>query len=218
MREFDVALDRFRVYECGAELLTIMTSSDDAVSEERRGELFASLCGRALRQEYLQNPDETTEITVKRQYVFRDPKILDRDVRFVFKRLRHRLIAGRIALPFFQRAELGAMPPLPEGVKRLSINQLAEFVLNETGESEPTNVEKRTWAPSRSVIHLATATLLVLQEVGRRLDGQLTLDHFLSERVLIEVIVRRAQALEQLIERDPKFPIKASDLIKVRLV
>jgi hypothetical protein len=65
--------------------------------------------------------------------------------------------------------------------------------------------------------YVRTATLLVLQEVGQRLHGHLTLDHFLLERVLIEVIVRREEALEQLIERDPKFPVKASGLIKVRL-
>jgi hypothetical protein len=154
---------------------------------------------------------------VKPRHVFRDAKVIDRDTKFVGKRLEKRLVAGRMAIPFLQKAELGHLPRLPSAIKRLSVNQMAEFVLNDIGQADPNNVKQRVWAPSRPVIHLAAGAAIIGQEL-RRKGTQTGLEYLLLCRELIEAIILRAKLLEDLIVKDPEFPVEAEKLIRVRLV
>jgi len=148
--------------------------------------------------------------------VFRDYKTIDRDVGFVVKRVGERMVAGRMAIPYFQQAELGRLPPLPKEVQRLSLNQMAEFVLDDAGQAETGNLEQRIWAPSRPVIHLAAAAAIAGQQL-RKSGYPLALETLLFHRWLIEAIARLAEELEALIAKDPKFPVKADQLIRFRL-
>jgi hypothetical protein len=59
------------------------------------------------------------------------------------------MIAGRMGIGFLKEAVTGQVPA---GLKRLSINELAELVLDDAGYSEPQNVETRIWRPSLPVI------------------------------------------------------------------
>jgi hypothetical protein len=54
-------------------------------TEERSAELHASLCAKAVWLDHLAKPDDYSPIEVKPQYAFRDPVLVDRDVRFVAK-------------------------------------------------------------------------------------------------------------------------------------
>jgi hypothetical protein len=153
---------------------------------------------------------------VKPQYLFRDRKIIDCDAHLVEKRLGERMVAGRMAISFLRRAAFGAAGPLPDGVQRLSVNQMAEFVLEDAGLADAINVERRYWSPSRPVIHLAAAAAMVGQQ--RRKSGQIIwLESFLFDRSLIEEIVRGAEEFAGLIAKDSKFPVKAEQLIHFRL-
>ena len=211
--QFDVSLKGKEVYERGATLLTVLAYPNER-DAERRLQLYLSLCGRALWLRHVIEPDDWTPITVRPQYVFRDRKIIDRHVAFAGRRMQKCLVAGRMAVLFFRRAEIGALPPLPDGIKRLSINQMATFVLDDAGQADPENVEKRFWVPARSVIHLATAAALVGQEL-QKADVTLLLDSFLFDEALIEAVLRRAELLKELISKDPKFPVKAEQLIQL---
>jgi len=122
-----------------------------------------------------------------------------------------------MAIPFLQKAELGRQPQLPSAIKRLSVNQMAEFVLDDIGQADPNNVKRRVWAPSRPVIHLAAAATMIGQEL-RRKGIQTGFEYLLLCRELIEAIVLRAKLLEEIIAKDPRFPVKAETLIRVRLV
>ncbi|MGC2223474.1 MAG: hypothetical protein WA624_14510, partial [Methylocella sp.] len=115
----------------------------------------------------MSNPENATRTPVKLQHVFRDAKVIDRETNFVARRLGERLVAGRMAIPFLQKAELGRQPQLPSAIKRLSVNQMAEFVLDDIGHTDPNNVKRRVWAPSRPVIHLAAAATMIGQELRR---------------------------------------------------
>jgi hypothetical protein len=121
-----IDFDRNTVYESGAALMVLLTCPDDSVSEERRADLYASLCAKALWAQHCSNPDDCTPVSVKLQYVLREPKEIERDTKFVYGRLKKRLAAGHMAIPFFQRVALGRPPKLPSSIKRLSINQMAE--------------------------------------------------------------------------------------------
>jgi hypothetical protein len=119
-----------------------------------------------------------------------------------------------MAVLFFRRAEIGALPPLPDGIKRLSINQMAAFVLDDAGQVDAENVEKRVWRPSKPVIHLATAAALVGQEL-QKAGVPLLLESFLFQEALIEAVLLTAELLKELISKDPEFPVKAEQLIQL---
>ena len=211
--QFDVSLKGKEVYERGATLLTVLAYPNEG-DAERRLQLYLSLCGRALWHRHVIEPDDWTPITARPQYVFRDHKIIDRHVAFAGRRMQERLVAGRMAVLYFRRAEIGVLPPLPDGIKRLSINQIAAFVLDDAGQADPENVEKRVWRPSKPVIHLATAAALVGQEL-QKAGVPLLLDSFLFQEALIEAVLRRAELLKELISKDPKFPVRAEQLIQL---
>jgi hypothetical protein len=61
---------------------------------------------------------------------------------------------------------------------------------------------------------LATAAALVGQEL-QKADVPLLLDSFLFHEALIEAVLRRAELLKELISKDPKFPVKAEQLIQL---
>jgi hypothetical protein len=98
------------------------------VDAGRNFQLYLSLCGNTLWLKHKSDPDDWTPITVKPQYVFRDRKTIERDVRLIEKRVAERGVAARMAIAFLKRAN-GGTDPLPRGVKRFSINAIAEFVL-----------------------------------------------------------------------------------------
>lgn len=211
---FDLSLQRSVVYEWGARLLSVIACARE-VDDGRAFQLYLSLCGRALWSKHLSAPDDWEPITVKPQYVFRRLEIIDRDVGFVERRLGERMVAGRMAIPYLQKAFTGG-GSLPGGIRRLSLNQMAEFAIKDAGQSDASNLKRRYWAPSRPVIHLAAAAAIVEQE--RRRSGQsIDIQSFLLDGALIEEIVRGAEELAGLIASDPKFPVKADQLIRFRL-
>jgi hypothetical protein len=212
-RQVDIDLSRNPVYEGGASLLALLACPANGTSKNRNADLHASLCGKALWVHHLSNPEDSTSILVKPQHVFRDAKVIDRDTKFVAKRLEKRLVAGRMAIPFLQKAELGHLPRLPSAIKRLSVNQMAEFVLDDIGQADANNVKQRVWTPSRPVIHLAAAAAIIGQEL-RRKGIQTGLEYLLLCRELIEAIILRAKLLEDLIVKDPEFPVEAEKLIR----
>jgi hypothetical protein len=212
---FDESFKYEQVYERGAILLTALACPQES-DAARRLQLYLSLCGKALWLKHLIEPDDWTPITVKPQYVFRHYKRIDRDVGFIVKRVRERMVAGRMAIPYFQRAELGRLPSLPKEIQRLSLNQMAEFVLDDAGQAETGNLEQRIWARSRPVIHLAAAAAIAGQQL-RKNGYPLSLETLLFHRWLTEAIARLAEELEALIAKDPKFPVRPEQLIRFRL-
>ncbi len=212
-----ISFQNNEVYECGAMLLAVLAYPVDDKDDSRRADIHASLCRHAIEFQYLSNPDDWRPLPVKLPYVFRDAKIAGRETKFTAKRLGERLVAARMALPFLQRSELGQAPALPKAIKRLSLNKMAAFVLEDAGQSDAGNVKRRYWAPSRPVIHLAASALVAAQEL-KKTGVQLCLAHLLICRELIEGIIQRAQTYEELIACDQTLPVKAGDLIKVRIV
>ncbi len=216
-QEIEINSQNNEVYECGATLVAVLAYPFDDEDNSRRAEIHASLCRHAIEYQYLSNPDDWSPKPVKLQYVSRDAKTAERETKFAARRLGERLVAARMAIPFLQRSELGQPPDLPKIIKRLSLNEMAAFALEDAGQSDAGNVERRFWTPSRPVIHLAASAAFMGHALNKA-GVQLCLAHLLLCRELVELIVQRAQAHEELIARDPAFPVKAGDLIKVRIV
>jgi hypothetical protein len=127
------------------------------------------------------------------------------------------MAASRMVIPFLQQAESGEPPKLPAGIKPLSINKMAEFVMEDAEQSDPNNVKRRYWIPSRPIIHLAAAMAIIAQEQIRK-GHPLAMELLMFDQALIEEIIGRAIVFEDLIAKSQKFPVKADKLIQVRLV
>ena len=110
----------------------------------------------------------------------------------------------------------GGLRTLPKDIQRPSINQLAQYVLEDAGQTEPTNVERRMWAPSRPVIHIAAAAAMAGQELSKR-GEPFGLESFLLDQAFIEKVARLAEELETLVAQVPKFPVRPEQLIRFRL-
>ena len=213
--QFDLSFERNEVYECGAALLTILANPQE-IDEERSGQLYLSLCGKALWLRRWLSPEDCTPITVKPEYVFRDPEVIDRDVAYVVKRVGERMVAGRMAIALFRKAVPGGLRTLPKDIQRPSINQLAQYVAEDAGQTEPINVERRIWARSRPVIHIAAAAAMEGQELSKR-GEPVGLESFLLDQAFIEKVARLAEELETLVAQVPKFPVRPEQLIRFRL-
>lgn len=210
--EFDFRLDRDKLYECGAIVLTALTYPDELANKKSR-QFFCAMCSRALWLAFADNTEDWSPITVKPQYVFQVMAEVDKAVALAEKRLQQRLVAARMALPYFLRAIDGHLE-LPPEIERLSLNQMAEFVQAEAGQSDASNVEQRIWRPSRPVIHLATAAIFV-GRASLQANRAISTASFLRDRAFLSEVVSVAEALAALIEADLTFPVNAQTLLRL---
>jgi hypothetical protein len=203
---------RLEVYEAGADLLTQLAYPDE--NEEVRGEVHESLCAYALNFKYLINPDWGVSLQrLKPIYALRPQHHIDCYLRTFGRRMRDRMVAGRMAIGFLKEAKTGQVPA---GIKRLSINEMAELVLEEAGYVHPENVETRIWRPSLPVIHLASALRYLSQPVGAECKPIGT-ETLLGFREVIELLIRTAECHERLIEQSRYLRFDPEKMIRFRL-
>jgi len=207
---------QLEVYEIGAMLVTWLAFPGEKESEDRRGRVHASLCAYALRAKHQSDPEWlVSPQPIKPLYALRTQWDIDRDLRTLERRFRDRMIAARMAIGFLKEAVTGEVPTLPAGIKRLSVNQMALMVLDDTGYTEPENVETRIWRPSLPVIHLATAIQLILHLAEPR-TGRLGLEVLLLDRGIIELVVRTADYHRSVIIQS-RLKVDPERLIRFRL-
>ena len=205
---------RNEVYECAATLLAVLaTPRNDALCAE----LHASLCARALRARYLADPNDVAPILVKPLHVFRNLKLVDREAKLASKRVFERTFAARMAIAFLREVEVGHPVPYPEGVRRLSINEMAAFIAEGVGQSDVANVKRRIWQPSLPVIHLAVAAEYLAQLLAKQ-GEEGGIDNLLWSRARVTWIVEYAETLEPLVAKCAKIRVGPAGLVRIRLV
>ena len=210
-----IDFNRLAVYEAGALLLTLLAYPD--ASDETQGNVHLSLCTHALRVRSEIEPDwALLAQPIKPFYAFRSERDCNRDLRTLVRRWRDRMVAGRMGIAFLKEALPSQVLELPATVKRLSINQLAELVLDDTQFTDPHNVETRIWRPSLPVIHLASAiqVYLTLSEADARPIG---LETLLLNREVIELIIQGAEYHETLLEQSQHLRFDPEKMIRIRL-
>jgi hypothetical protein len=216
MAVYWIDFKRLEVYEAGAMLVTRLAFPCEGESEETLSRVHASLCAYALRARCQIEPDwGTSPQRIKPIYALREQCDVDRDLRTLERRLRDRMVAGRMAIGFLKEALTG-QEPLPTGLKRLSINQMSEFVLDDTGYTDPENVETRIWRQSLPVIHLCSAIQVMLQLVEEQ-TGSLGLETLLLGHHAIECVVRAAEFHESVVAQSRHLRIDDERLVKFRL-
>lgn len=213
MHAITIDFKRQEIYEAGAVLVTILAHPNG--SEETRGALQQSLCAEALKDWAGRDPRWASEPQwIKPIYAFREEKQIKRDLRTLGRRIRDRMVAARMAIAFLQEAT-GQLPKLPPGIKRLSVNQMAELVLRDARQSDPENVKSRVWRPSLPVIHLAAATAVFLNVSAKAGEGATSVGDLLTNRSYIEWIVRTAQLYEHMLAKS-RLRINPAKLVRVR--
>jgi hypothetical protein len=212
-----INFERESIYECGATLISLLAYPDNDKHEIERSELHASLCAMSVRLEHKDSVNDAVPRMMKPIHALRMDKQIARDLKTLNRRMRDRMVAGDMAMHFIKQAGTGKPSPLPKGMKRLSINAVAELVLKGSGQSSPENVKTRIWRHSLPVIHLAAATQ-VLQDIALKNNlGRLSVIDLLTSRSAIEYVVEEAERYEALLLKLPRKPVDPKKLIRLRL-
>jgi hypothetical protein len=200
------------LFECGAALLALLASPSSTDAE--RAEIAASLCAAHLRATFEKSGDP--EELVKAKYAFRDERTVKADLKKLDRLIRDRMVAAKVAIAFFKRAE-GHRLKLPAGVKRLSVNQLSEFVMKEANQSSPENFETRVWRPSLPVIHLAAAVAVAINDRERMGEKKTSYGNLIADIEFMFNVLRYTKEYEIIIKNN-KLPISAKKLVSIQLV
>jgi len=188
-----------------------------AVDDARREQLFLSLAAAMIRERGSKDPAWAAQPQkLVPLQAARSEDDIRRGLRGFDLRMRQRIAAGRMAVPFLREVEEGRTPPLPKGVKRLSINQLAELVLEDLDMSEVVNVTTRVWKASRPVIHLCAALTLSLQEAERAGAPWASLTEAFADKAFLKTVLIRAVAFETLLP-DSRLAIAPDELHRFHL-
>jgi hypothetical protein len=223
-KSIEIDLKRTGLFEAGAVLVAVLAlPSGDEVS---RGSLVTSLCHLILKGVFLANgEDGASNQPIKPIYAFRTESELKRDLKILQRLLRDRMIAAQMALPLLMRAE-GFLPSkLPEGLSKLTLDELAVWAITKVPElaeadspMESSNIETRIWRPSLPVIHIAAAVAVTMQEAARDGRGKIEIGHLLTHRWIVEQVIDRSVQYAKLIEAGNVLPGKPIALIKIRLI
>jgi hypothetical protein len=211
-----IDFDRLDVYEAGAWLITVLAYPN--ADDETQGHVHASLCTHALRVRSEIEPDWAIEPqATKPIYSLRSPHHCNRALRTFERRMRDRMVAGRMAIAFLKEALPGHPLILPAGMKRLSINQLAELVLDDSQFTDPDNVGTRIWRPSLPVIHLCSAVQIFLSQLEPEI-GPVVLEALLLDRNAIELVIRTGEYHETVLAQSRHLRIDPDKVIRIRIV
>lgn len=127
----------------------------------------------------------------------------DRVARGTLKsRLKKRMAAARMGIGRWYLEIPDVEVKLPDGMTRVSLDQLSKLVQPDTDIDDPENVEKLVWRRSLPIIHLAMATQieLVIKNSGKR-----TTDIDTQDVDFFRGAVERAKNYEAMVMRDELF-------------
>jgi hypothetical protein len=204
------------VYEAGALLVTRLAFPGESEAEETQSRVHASLCAYALRARGEIEPEwAVSPQPIKPIYALRSQRDIDRDLRTLERRLRDRMVAARMAIGLLKETLTSPVAERRVGGRR-SIKQMAELVLEDSGYTEPENVETRIWRPSLPVIHLCSAIQVMLQ-LAEPQTGPIGLEALLLSRQVIEWVVRAAAYHESLVVQSRRLRVDPDNMVKFRL-
>lgn len=203
-------------YEGGAALLSALAWPEMLADPDAIGRRQAALC-----QIYLRARAEVDEVwastpqLIKPLHMLRpwkEVQAFDRDLQ---KRLRVRMAAARMVLPFLIEAEgSGVTPKWPKG--SISLNRMAERVIGDTAESEVSNVKTRVWRTSRPVIHIAAAVDVAIRhaEASKR---TVTVADLLQDAAVIRWVAEVSQQFAAVLPGIPRLNLRADELVTLSL-
>src|SRR5690242_6295573 len=139
MRQFVLDLNRLEPYEAGAQLLALICYPADGEGKSCAS-LSESLCVKAIEAQASADVAwANSKQPIKPIYLLHRRDVIERDWNSCVKVIGQRLVAAKMVMPFLKEAHTGETPKLP-GVKKISIRAMADFVLDDLGQNEVSNV------------------------------------------------------------------------------
>ena len=207
------------VFEAGALLFVLLAFPEVAADSERLAELHASLCAQAIFARAARDGEWAQGCRLlKPIYFTRSDRVIDQDLRTFQRRLRDRLIAGRIAnANIFEAA--GLSPKLPAGCEGFSIKQLIKLSLDDMEafdrreHFDAENAEQRIWRDGLPVAHLSAAAQAFLQLPGMA-ERRVTHHDVIWDEGAIRWIVGRAAETRALMADQPeRFATRRAEVV-----
>ena len=204
-------------YEAGATLLVVLAWPEALDDGDAMGRRHAAICQMYLMARAEGDTEWANEPQlIKPLYLSRplsEVAAIDRQLR---RRLQSRMVAARMIMPFLVEADgSGVTPKWP--ARSVSVNKMAERVLPDTTESDPSNVKSRVWRASWPVIHLAAAVAVAIQQ-GEVDEEPISIVNFLADPALIHWVVDVAAGFAQAIPNLRRLHIKAEQLVNLQVV
>ena len=217
--EIKLNLNKPEVFEEGARLVTLIAYPGERDADALQGGLHQSLCSMVLRARFDSDPEwASSPQLIMPIYAFRDERLIARDLKPLKRRIRDRMVAGKMAIALLKEAQTGKLPELPKRISRMTLNQLSEMVLPDSGQADPEKVEARIWRASIPVIHLCAAVQMAISEAKRIGLVNFNIGAFIQSRALIEWVVESAEEFERLFAKSRYRKVDPKDLIRVRLM
>lgn len=215
MHTLNIDAGKLESFEIGALLIAILAFPDAGEIAERTA-VQQAWCTEQLFVTVNANPEIGDEFRERFPHYFElDQGTIRKRLRKTRTRYRDRMVAARMARGFFQEALTNAPALLPEGMTRLSLNELSKLVLPESGQSDPDNIEKRAWTQSRLVIHLAAAFDLYGLKTN---PGAIALQYDLQDLDAHRAVVSLACLHEQRVLADPRFGKRRDEIVRLRWI
>jgi len=204
-----------QAFEIGAQLMAAL-AFPSAAEQMAMNAAAAGFCAEVIRRSCEDSPKDGGRLRADfAEYASIGPKEVRRRHRTLGRRLHDRMIAALMSLAFIEHDITGVMPPLPRGMSRFSLNELAKYVLSQSHESVPENIEKRVWRCTLPIISTAIAYQMMLrcQDKPASIYG-VDVQNLEFHRQVVEL----SQFYEELVLDDKRFNIAPSDLIRFRWV
>ena len=213
---YEVDFGGSQPFEISALILANLARPGEAEAKARV-ELYGSLLSWLIRDRCSRDPEwgNSPQLIIP-VYMCRSERLIERDMRTVWRCMRDRLIAGHMAVAFLKEAETGIAPKLPNGMKRLSINEIATSVASDIGIMDAGNLETRVWRPSLPVLHLCAAWAVCVQEYKRERGLDLMINISFMDEQFLRLLLERAELYEPLLERS-RLKIKPEKLTRFRI-
>lgn len=166
MPDFNLQLSSRPVFEVGGALLTVLASPQDLSYESRMDQRHRALCQHYIAAHAQLDPAWARSAAVRPVYMTLPDSIVNREVAFVGKQLNRAMVVARIGLGFLKKAT-GSLEQLPAGLRAVSVNALAEYVIGDTQYSDAHNFEQNVWRPFQPVLHIAAAVATIIDDAAR---------------------------------------------------
>src|SRR5438270_10898298 len=130
-------------FEVGAQTLGILAFPSDVNRAKAAADAW---CAELVQATMSAFPEDKDEIRADYQHYANMPAWeIRRGLRRAKTQLRNRAVAARMSRGFFFENVYSRPAELPNGMQRLSLNQLSVLVQRESGQDDPENTEKRIW-------------------------------------------------------------------------
>jgi hypothetical protein len=131
------------------------------------------------------------------------------------RRVRNRMAAAQMVMPFFREA-LGLPRSPPPRVSQLSPHEMAELALSDMLESNPHGIRSRVWARTQPVLHIATAAA-IYDEIKGAGEPPIDFAHILVNVRVARRVLHLADRILPILRKLKQVDLANVDFVRVQV-